>query len=190
MIKRLTFFIILMLSVLRVSILCADELVAGFDVEKDLPILNEELRKIDEKSSGIDTRLTTAEASITALTAATQAQQETATSTSTYVSPGRQQYHTSAAKAWAVFDGTTVGTHAVTAGYNITSVTRNGTGDYTITWATDFSSANYAAFVLSATFQQNAIISMAAGTFNFQTSQSDGVLGDPSIVCVVAFGDQ
>lgn len=74
-------------------------------------------------------------------TAATQADQETATSTTAYVSPGRQQYHPSAAKAWAKIN--TITTTSILASYNVTSVTDNGTGDTTVTFTTAFSSADY-----------------------------------------------
>lgn len=71
--------------------------------------------------------------------AATQADQETGTSLATFVSPGVQQYHPSACKAWLE-----CGVAAdITASYNITSLTDTGTGVVTITIATDFSSANY-----------------------------------------------
>lgn len=48
------------------------------------------------------------------------------------------------AKAWCYFDGTVVGTNAPTAGYNVTSVTRNANGDYTINFTSALASANYA----------------------------------------------
>lgn len=75
------------------------------------------------------------------VTAAVQADQETATSTTTYVSPGVQQYHPSAAKAWVYFVGT--GTVTINKSYNISSVGDNGVGDYTINFTTAFSDANY-----------------------------------------------
>lgn len=74
-------------------------------------------------------------------TAATQADQETGTSTTTFVSPGRQQYHASAAKVWCLW--TTVTTTTITASYNVTSLTDNGTGDTTINFTVAFSSGNY-----------------------------------------------
>jgi hypothetical protein len=75
--------------------------------------------------------------------AATQAEQETGTSTTVYVSPGRQQFHVSAAKAWVRWDdAATVPTIAVS--YNVTSLTDNGTGDTTVNFTTSFSTANYA----------------------------------------------
>lgn len=46
-------------------------------------------------------------------------------------------------RAWCVFNGTTVGTNAPIAGGNVTNVTRNGTGDYTINFTTALPSANY-----------------------------------------------
>lgn len=46
-----------------------------------------------------------------------------------------------AAQAWALWNGT--GTPAITVGYNVTSITDNGAGDYTLNWTKPFSSANY-----------------------------------------------
>ncbi len=39
-----------------------------------------------------------------------------------------------AIRAWALWDGTVAGTNAPTAGGNVSSVTRNGTGDWTVTF--------------------------------------------------------
>lgn len=75
----------------------------------------------------------------TPVTAATQSDQETATSTTTYVSPGRQQFHPSALKFWVRGDDSTT----LDASYNVASVTDVGTGDHEYTLTTAFSSANY-----------------------------------------------
>jgi hypothetical protein len=45
------------------------------------------------------------------------------------------------AKAWVNFNGT--GTPAIRASYNVSSITANGTGDYTINFTNALSSANY-----------------------------------------------
>ena len=45
------------------------------------------------------------------------------------------------AKAWVNFDGT--GTVAIRASFNVTSVTDNGTGDYTLNFTTALPDANY-----------------------------------------------
>jgi hypothetical protein len=46
------------------------------------------------------------------------------------------------AKAWVNFNGT--GTVAIRAQYNVSSITDNGTGDYTVNFATAMVDANYA----------------------------------------------
>jgi hypothetical protein len=48
-----------------------------------------------------------------------------------------------AVKAWVNFNGT--GTVAIRASFNVTSITDNGTGDYTVNFTTAMSDANYAA---------------------------------------------
>jgi len=46
------------------------------------------------------------------------------------------------AKAWVNFNGTS--TVAIRASYNVSSITDNGTGDYTINFTNAFTDANYA----------------------------------------------
>jgi hypothetical protein len=46
-----------------------------------------------------------------------------------------------AVKAWVNFNGT--GTVAIRAAYNVTSITDNGTGDYTLNFTTALPDANY-----------------------------------------------
>ena len=46
-----------------------------------------------------------------------------------------------AVKAWVNFNGT--GTVAIRASYNVTSITDNGTGDYTVNFTTALADANY-----------------------------------------------
>jgi hypothetical protein len=46
-------------------------------------------------------------------------------------------------RAWCVFNGTTAGTNAPITGGNITSITRNSVGDYTVTFATAMPTSNY-----------------------------------------------
>lgn len=47
-----------------------------------------------------------------------------------------------AVKAWVNFNGT--GTVAIRASFNVSSITDNGTGDYTVNFATALADANYA----------------------------------------------
>jgi hypothetical protein len=48
-------------------------------------------------------------------------------------------------RAWVNFNGT--GTVAIRASFNVSSITDNGTGDYTVNFTNAFSDANYAAIL-------------------------------------------
>lgn len=48
------------------------------------------------------------------------------------------------AKAWVKFDGKTGSTATVIDSFGITSVVRNSTGDYTVTFSTAFANTNFA----------------------------------------------
>lgn len=50
---------------------------------------------------------------------------------------GRQQYHPSAVKAWVIFNG--IGTVAIAASYNVSSITDDGTGSSTVHSSSCFS---------------------------------------------------
>ena len=130
------------------------------------------------------------------LSAATQANQETATSTSTYVSPARQQYHPSAAKAWVVFIGT--GTVAITASYNVTSITDNGgSGDYSANFTTAFSSIHYACVCSprQSSGGGNRICeidnnALSTSLIRVRTIDTGGSAQDSDRIYIVCFGDQ
>jgi hypothetical protein len=72
---------------------------------------------------------------------ATQAEMVAETVLTSFVTPGRTQYHPGVAKAWCHI--TPPG--ALTSGsYNIDSITDSGTGDRTVVFDTDFADTNYA----------------------------------------------
>jgi hypothetical protein len=143
-------------------------------------------------------------------TAAEQAGMEAASSTSTYVSPGRQHFHPGHPKAAAmvtVSGGTP--TLQTTTDYNITSVTDTGTGRLTITIATDFSDANWVCVAsgqmtpdTSGTSYSNGWAfprTLAAGSveLNFlqvtevsnSNSSSEHALADPTSWHMIGIGD-
>lgn len=127
-------------------------------------------------------------------TAATQSDQETSTSTTTYVSPGRQQYHPSAAKAWVRFTGIT--TTTITSSYNVSSLTDNGTGDTTINFTVSFSSAtSYSWAGMGNTANADVIAvkdSSAAPTASALrvANRTGGSSADTAMSSVICFGDQ
>jgi hypothetical protein len=132
----------------------------------------------------------------TSVSTATQADMETATSTTAYVTPGRQQYHPSAAKAFVNFDGTATGTLRTT--YNVSSVTDNGVGDYTINFTTSFSSVNYVGQIsagketsgFSSQTPAPANAAVTASAFRFGVGNSAGTAVDWTHVMGVFYGDQ
>lgn len=146
-------------------------------------------------SSGAN--ITTANiASISGAVVATQANQETATSTSTLVTPGRQQYHPSAAKGWV--KATTVGTSAVS--FNVSSVTDVATGRVIINWIVPFSSANYVPVAIA---QKSTSLSATttliaqersdttASACHIDIIDSNGTaFQDPTTTNIAAWGDQ
>ena len=93
-------------------------------------------------------------------------------------------------KAWINFDGT--GTIAISDSFNVTSITDKGTGNYTITWDTDFANADYAVAGMSLCTQCFvALQAKVAGSIDIYTGYTtDGNQYDNANVCIIAIGDQ
>lgn len=91
-----------------------------------------------------------------------------------------------ACRAWVNFNGT--GTVAIRASGNVTSITDNGTGDYTVNFTTAMPDVNYswAAGDSSWGIIWN-YITMSTTQFRFQTGNGSGALGDRSIIGVQFF---
>ena len=121
------------------------------------------------------------------LALATQANQETATSLTAFVTPGRQQFHPSACKAWAKADY--AGT--VAASFNMASVTDGGVGLQTYNLTTAFSSALFCAVgsVQATTTAYINVKPLAAGTIEVRPFTA-GSPADTTFSCVAAWGDQ
>lgn len=130
---------------------------------------------------------------------ATQAEMETGTATDKLVTPGVVAFHPGTAKAWCVFDGT-VGVGAITVPaaqkYNITSVTKNGGGDYTIVVTTAFSTAQYACIAMASNSTNPVFCFVAvattptATTIRVNVRDDTGTAANSDRVSVVMFGDQ
>jgi len=128
--------------------------------------------------------------------AATQAEQETGTDITVFVSPGRQQYHPSAAKMYVLAN--TSGGVGTT--YNVTSVTDVGVGVLTVTIATDFSAADYVIAnniinsvggSAASTLALNVRNPLAVGSFTADIVNLSTFAGtDPILWNFTAFGDQ
>jgi hypothetical protein len=96
------------------------------------------------------------------------------------------------ARAWVNFNGT--GTVSIRASGNVTSITDNGTGDYTINFTTAMSDANYA--VMGSVFEASGsnarsfggatTYSLAAGSARISTNSSNG-FADYTVVAAAVF---
>jgi len=78
------------------------------------------------------------------------------------------------ARAWCLFNGTTTGTNAPLAGGNVTSVTRNGTGDYTINFTSAMPDTNYAVMA-SATQGASGNVGTTAGDLSSGTKTTSAI---------------
>jgi hypothetical protein len=129
---------------------------------------------------------------------ASQSALEAETNEDTYAPPDLIKHSPSIAKGWILFDGT--GTASISASYNVTSLTDNGTGDYTVVWDTDFSSATYA--VVGTGYRTgspditavviNATTGLATTGARIRTVEGNNGQStvDSAFVCVTGFGDQ
>jgi len=105
------------------------------------------------------------------------------------------------AKAWVNFDGTfgsspfTLANGGIRSAFNVSSITDNGVGSYTMNFATAMPDANYSTFCTSpvvSTLTRNFSAGFdtagyTAGSVNIRRESSDGDPFDASILCVAIF---
>ena len=98
-------------------------------------------------------------------------------------------------KAWVNFNGT--GTVAIRDHYNVSSVTDNNTGTYTVNFDTDFGSVNYAAVIscgnsinTSSPRGFETVYNYQAGSVKFDCRDENGSEQDPSVASLICIGDQ
>jgi hypothetical protein len=97
------------------------------------------------------------------------------------------------AKAWVNFNGT--GTVAIRASYNVSSITDNGTGDYTVNFTTALVDANYSAVLTegntaitaSDTFRGFVTRTFSSTSLRIVHCRADGVATDAEIAAVAIF---
>lgn len=129
---------------------------------------------------------------------ALQADQEAGASTFSVVTPSVQQYHPSAAKAWAHV--TLAGTVAtVTTGYNVNSAESTATGLLKVNLTNSFSSTNYVVNgmvrISDSTTNNHSVthpssIALDTTTFTLLCQAADGTNTAPAAWYVICYGDQ
>lgn len=123
------------------------------------------------------------------LSEATQSDMETGTSTTTYVSPAKAQFHQSASKAWGTCDLT----GALQMSYNLSSVTDTSTAVKVFNFTTSFSAATYTAVFFQyntagSAYNPNMYVqTRAVGSATCYNSAEDA---SNSHFGLIAFGDQ
>ena len=94
--------------------------------------------------------------------------------------------------AWAAIDISATFTATLLNSYNIASLVRNATGDYTVTFTTGFQTSNYAMFGSSRRNSSFAVVGpaqtapYAPNSFHFVT-QADGESIIDSVTCLIGF---
>ena len=129
------------------------------------------------------------------ITFASQAQQEAASSNIVAVTPGVQQFHPSATKAWFNFNGT--GVISTRSSYNVSSITDGGVGTYTVNFQASMSDTNYAVTfggIFRATNAVNVVAlqfgtTLATGGFSIETRSENGALFDIDFVMGTVHGN-
>jgi hypothetical protein len=89
---------------------------------------------------------------------------------------------TGIAKAWVNFNGT--GTVAIRASFNVSSITDNGTGDYTVNFTTAMPNVNYSLVGACTDSRIVGSSSYATGSIRIGIYNTSAAFQDMSIVCV------
>ncbi|HYE58566.1 MAG TPA: hypothetical protein VD948_08675 [Rhodothermales bacterium] len=99
-------------------------------------------------------------------------------------------YKDSIPKAWAKWS-LSGGTVTLDDDVNVSSITDNGVGDFTLNWATAFSSAHYAVAGTAGAAGQTTIVpvTVATGSIRVQTLDPSGVAQDRTYNSLIAIGD-
>jgi hypothetical protein len=155
---------------------------------KSTPTTSDVVPIIDAAASNVAKNCTIG--NIQSILKAVQATQETGTSTALFVTPGVQQYHQSAAKIWANVSAAGVDNGS----YNVTSTADTATCRWTITIATDFSTAVWSCLVTPEATQSRMANSrsLAAGTVEINSFLGDGTTNELGLTAteMAGFGVQ
>ena len=127
------------------------------------------------------------------LTAASAAEVKTGTDIAKRISAATMVNHEGVVKGWASvsYSG---GTPTLEDSFNVTGIADTAQGKLTITWATDFGSANYSVvstcFYTSSDTYQTGIFSIAAGSVGILVEDNSASDVDPANIYVIAIGDR
>jgi hypothetical protein len=147
--------------------------------------LPDALNQVEQTVDTSPSATTTVEGLVTLATPA-----EVTTGTTSKVPPvSALVAHEGICKAWVSFDGT--GTVAINDDYNVSSITDEGDGSYTVNLVTDMANTDYAIAVGGEIFHiRTPSASLAVGSFLVETLDSSHTLADYVYISAAVFGDQ
>ena len=93
-------------------------------------------------------------------------------------------------KAWCRFDGTAADPITPDADVNVTDVTDNGTGDYTINFTTALANANYAIAGMSTGSRFVTATTLATTSARIAVRNDGGSNEDSALVTLIVMGTQ
>jgi hypothetical protein len=97
---------------------------------------------------------------------------------------------TTNALAWVNFNGTSASPITPRASYNVTSVTKNGTGDYTVTFTNALTDANYSYASGSVNgFGAMYLSSISTTSLRLVNTNNAGTAVDGATLCVTVHGN-
>lgn len=90
-------------------------------------------------------------------------------------------------RAWVNFNGQ--GSVSIRASGNVSSISDNGVGDYTVNFSSGMPDASFSSTVSISEVSFNRantvqLVTLASGSVRFTTKFGDSAVGDPSTVCV------
>ena len=121
---------------------------------------------------------------------ATDAEVTAGTDTSKVPPVSAMVAHQGIGKAWVSFNGT--GTVAIEDSFNVTSITDNGVGDYTVSFTTNMADTNYAVLSMQQANGTTGILtgSKAVGSVRINAYTTGGAVFDPAEIGVLVVGAQ
>ena len=147
------------------------------DEQVSVPTINDEIRKVYSEISTTNTDIDALDTRIDELEAIPAVSSE------------------KLVKAWINFNGT--GTIAINDSYNVAGIVDNDTGDYTVTWDTDFANDDYAVVGMAEedvgigwVFVTGKTTGRAVGSVQIAVISDAGAQKDSAVISVIAVGDQ